>query len=392
MRNSNVRFTHLESGIRSLFFGTCLLLVLPPAALAQAQLHRQYPELANLFNAFDVTQAALLQQVVTINEAPANASVRMDLQHHLMMMADMSMDDMMASGMKHGGEMDMPHGPYGAQETTARTQLMKLLRATHSDDEAANAFASSEVLGTHAARVFRHGREFENQLFDIYLDAAIKDKQAAVDAAVQDYLQDARHALPVEPKAYSLFTRHDQASAFQTAFPSLSGLQWSAQWLQLASLEAIMVEYLDPQFSNTVGETVQRFWNKVGSESGMSMFPAPVELPMAPTIAPHLYLLHPQAAIILDNLNKLETVVADILAYPNLENRPAVIGAAVAEFTNPETNLDKTYDYLLAALRGGIYNQGGPAVGDLDHSERNRSRAEMEMKHAAPMRPGLAPQ
>jgi len=37
--------------------------------------------------------------------------------------------------------------------------------------------------------------------------------------------------------------------------------------------------------------------------------------------------------------------------------------------------------YLLSALRGGIFNQGGPAIGDLGRSERNRSREAMDMIH-----------
>jgi hypothetical protein len=36
---------------------------------------------------------------------------------------------------------------------------------------------------------------------------------------------------------------------------------------------------------------------------------------------------------------------------------------------------------LLFALRGGIYNQGGPAVGELMQSERNRAREAMDMQH-----------
>jgi hypothetical protein len=41
-----------------------------------------------------------------------------------------------------------------------------------------------------------------------------------------------------------------------------------------------------------------------------------------------------------------------------------------------------TMDYLLNALRGGIFNQGGPAIGELGQSERNRSRSAMEMQHS----------
>ena len=82
---------------------------------------------------------------------------------------------------------------------------------------------------------------------------------------------------------------------------------------------------------------MERFENKIGSAGGMSMYPAPTELPMAAAIAPDLYSQSPEATIILDNLNVLETLVADIMAYPNLDNRAELIDAAVARFTDNES-------------------------------------------------------
>jgi hypothetical protein len=92
--------------------------------------------------------------------------------------------------------------------------------------------------------------------------------------------------------------------------------------------------------------------------------------------------LSPDTAVILDNLNVFETVIADVLSHPNLTNKNAAANALVAQFTSRDATSDSTIDYLLFALRGGIYNQGGPAIGELSQSERNRSRAEMGMQHA----------
>lgn len=379
---------HRKNNFTAVVCGLALLCLAGPAALAQDAFSDRYRDTANLFRAFDLTQLGVLQQIVSIGEDPATAPARGQLQQHLRLMQRMSMDEMMAMGLSHDG-MAMQHDPYGSLETQARATLIGLLRQPHSSAEVSQAFAAADVLGTHAVRVLQHGRQFEDRLFAIYADASIERKDRAVDAAVQEYLVDSRHAVPALPKSYSLLGSHAQAGAFQTAFPRFSGLLWSAQWLQLATLEGLMVEYVDHQFSDTLPEIEQRFWNKVGSASGMSMFPPPNELPMAPTIAPHLYLLHPAAAVIVDNLNMLETVIADILAWPDLANREEAIDAAVATFTDKESNIDMEYDYLLAVLRGGIYNQGGPAIGDLDRSERNRSRMEMQMNHGVSMRPGF---
>jgi len=355
-----------------------LLTAMAQNVSAQTKLNDQYPELDSLFIAFDVTHGALLEKVVSINEDASTQVARDELEQHLSMMANMSMSEMMAMG--HNMEM-MMEGPFNELETANRSELISLLRNSNSADDAENAFSNSSALDRHTAEVFKLGREFEARLFEIYLDSSISDKQQSVDRAIQEYLSDNRHSVPPLPKSYTLLAEHPQATAFQTGFPKLSGLLWSNQWLQLAALEAIMVEHVDSQFTGTVPIAVERYWNKVGSASGMTMFPAPSDLPMAPTIAPHLYSYHPQASIILDNLNVLETIVADILAFPNLEDRQTALDAAVAEFTNKETNFSPDNDYLLAALRGGIYNQGGPAVGALDRSERNRSRSAMDMQH-----------
>ena len=110
---------------------------------------------------------------------------------------------------------------------------------------------------------------------------------------------------------------------------------------------------------------MERYWNKVGSDTGMTMFPAPTEMPSAPAISPQLYSQAPQAAIIIDNLNMLESALADVVAYPNLQDRETVIDQVVAQYTSDDMHLAETMEYLLNALRGGIFNQGGPAIGDL---------------------------
>jgi hypothetical protein len=243
-------------------------------------------------------------------------------------------------------------------------------------------------LDSQAAEVLSRGRQFENTVLAIYLDDSINNKLTALDTAIDNYLSDDSHSVASSPKDNGFILTHPQAAAFKTAFPRLSAFQWTQQWLQLASLEAIIREHVDSQFNNGVPIALERFWNKIGSAGGMSMFPAPTELPMTPAIAPNLYSQSPQAAIIIDNLNVLETMIADILSYPNLENRSGLITDAVNNFTNKSAIEIAPEEYLLFALRGGIYNQGGPAVGELMQSERNRSREMMDMKHAMIMSNG----
>ena len=157
--------------ITSSKFTTGLLLagLFSTTALAQSdKLRDQYPELADLYNAFDVTQVELLDSIAKINADPATRQARMDLRMELDMAASMSMSEMMAGGMGHG-EMGMaPIGPYGELEVQARAQMNQLVRGNHSAATAAAAFEESEALPTHAARVLAYGRQFENNLWGIF--------------------------------------------------------------------------------------------------------------------------------------------------------------------------------------------------------------------------------
>jgi hypothetical protein len=372
---------------------TAIFSISSQAAFAQAgdKVRAEYPDLADLLNSFDVTQAKTFEAINRINAQPAYTAERADLREHLEMLKRMTMSEMMASGMMNHGAMTMSalSSPYPDMEVEARINLLAVMRATHSDEEAAKAYADNTAINRHTSEVLRRGRNFENELFEIFIDDSINDKRAAVNTAITDYISDDRHSVATFPKESEFLVDHDQATGFKTAFPRLSGLLWTQQWFQLASLEAIILKKLDKQFDHGLDTATERFWNKIGTDAGMSMFPPPSELPMAPAIAPDLYTISPEAAIILDNLNILETVVADILSYPNEEDREAKMDAAVALFTNKDTDDSRSADYLLFALRGGIYDQGGPAVGQLTRSERNRSRDAMNMVHSSTMGTGL---
>jgi hypothetical protein len=379
----NTMFNMITKQTTKLSLGLALGAVISTSALAQSgSLRSEFPDLATLYNAFDVTQAGIYDAIADINGNPASQDGRMELKMHLDEIAEMS------SG-GHGGHggmsmaMDMD-GHFGELETDARISLGEMVRGTHSDSVAGEAFANSEALTTHAAMVLAHGRSFENTLWDIFADESttIYQKRMAVDAAIQDYLtSDERHAVSIFPKQAELYLAHPYADAFRMGYPKLSGLMYSNQWLQLASLEAIIIAQVDPQFSGRVPVTLERYWNKVGSDTGMTMFPAPSEMPSVPAISPQLYSQSPQAAIIIDNLNMLESALADIVAYPNLQDRETVIDQVVEQYTSDEMYVAETMDYLLNALRGGIFNQGGPAIGDLSRSERNRTRDAMGMNH-----------
>ena len=362
----------------SLVFSLALAPCMVTALFAQAvgeKLGKAQPELAALIDAAYISQARMFAEIMAIDRSAASRDARNQFEQSLRMRADMSMAEMMAM-MKTHASMQMP-GPYDESESRISREMMELLQTRHASAEVLDAYADSRLLEP-VVQVIRLGRRLESQIYEILADNSISDKRAALDDAVQTYLS-AGFSVPVRPKPASLLLDHPYAGAFAAGYPKLSSVLWSTKWLQLATIEALILQEQDPYYWGSLETVRERFQSKI-QDSTRS--PLPVELPMAPAIAPTLFTLNPEAAIVLDNLNMFETVVADVLTYPNLRNKAGVLSSLVDEFTNHAENFDPTIDYLVSALRGGIYNQGGPAIGELSHSERNRSRLEMGMQHS----------
>jgi len=377
----------LGSRIATLAYAALMALALAPlmvvsvsAQTAGEKFSAVQPEFAGLFNAVYLAQARMLAEIAAIDNSAATRDARNQFERSLRMRANLSMAEMMATMGAHPN-MQMP-GPFDELESALSDEMMELLQARHSRTEILDAYEDSS-LPNRAVEVISLGRQFESRIFELLVDNSISDKEAALADAVSTYLSSGL-SVPIQPKLSSLLLAHPYAGAFAAAYPKVSGLLWTTQWLQLATIEAMILQEQDSYYWGSIDTVRERFQNKLVDSTG-TRSPVPVELPMAPAIAPTLFTLNPQAAIVLDNLSMFETVLSDILSYPNLGNKEAVVNSLVDEFTDHAEDFDPTIDYLVSALRGGIYNQGGPAVGELSQSERNRSRMEMGMQHAMTM-------
>jgi hypothetical protein len=357
-----------------------VVLVLTTEAHAQAsgeRLRREYQDLSTLLDAAWLADARVFETLTDIGSMPGLSDARRQFAASLRMRARMSMAEMMAM-MRMQSDMQML-GPFEAQESAARAELLDLFQSPVSRREVRNAYGDSS-LPSGAVDVLRRGGEFESRVFEILATDSIGDKSAALAAAADAYLAEGS-TVPGSPKPAALLLDHPYHGAFVEGFPRLSSIVWSAQWLRLAALEAIVFEEQGSGYWGSVAEVEARFRSKL-SQTQRGGSPVPVELPMAPAIAPTLYSLSPRTAIILDNLSMFRAIVADLLAWPNPDDTATRIKALVTEFTDHAGSQDTTIDYLVSALRGGIYNQGGPAIGELQESERNRSRMEMGMQHS----------
>jgi hypothetical protein len=276
-------------------------------------------------------------------------------------------------------------GPLRLYETRATPGLVAMIRDRHDSERTAQALARTGLFTAAALAVLHRGREFETQIYELLLDSTVSDPTAAIRQAVDNYLSDDASSVAGQAKDAKLMTEHEYANAFRVGFPQLAGVLWSTRWLQLAVLEPLVASQDSVTRDTGINTTMDRLQDKLIQFLGVMGLPS--EMPTEPVVSPLMYNRYPEAARISDNLSMLEDVLADILTHPVVDDRDAALDAAVARFTDKSSALVEDRDYLLYSLRGGIYNQGGPALGGMDQSERNRGREAMD--HSST---GLMPQ
>ena len=148
-----------------------------------------------------------------------------------------------------------------------------------------------------------------------------------------------------------------------------------------------MISRNQSELESGIENVIALYEEKIAPVHG-GLMALPTDIPTMPVIAPYLYGFHPGAAYVLDNIAALKVVIGDILVHPDVPDRGRAINEMVAKYTSKTEYLEGETDYLFFVLRGGIFNQGGPALGGMAESERNRSRAATGEQHISnyPMR------
>ena len=271
-------------------------------------------------------------------------------------------------------------GPHRVFESRAVPGIIVTINREQTAEQAAAALAESGTLPPVAIETLKRGREFVEELLEIYLDDGYDDKKVAVDAAVQRYLSDDEHSVASLPKSDELLSDHPYAYSYRVGFPQLSGLTWASQWLKIATLE-IVATAPDQEAKIREVSNVLLYYKEKTTRLHGSLVSLPSDIPTIPVIAPNFYTFHPEASAIVDNIEALKVVIGDALAYPDLMARSEIIESMVADYTNKTDYLFDHRDYLISVLRGGIYNAGGPARGGMQRPDRNYSRERQENPH-----------
>ena len=376
----------MRKTLHSLVIGLAVVsLATPLVAFAQTGnelIDTRFPDLSRYLNTSEVLQAAVFDEIVASNNSADSMIGKGLLREALLELSEAS-----ASHYHSSSDHLAMLGPFRVFESRATPGLQAMIRREYSAQEAEELLEANGSIPANAVMVLQRGRDFATKMVEIYLDDSLIDKHTAVDMALTDYLSDDAHSVPAQPKSSELLSEHDYAYSFRVGFPQLSGLTWASQWLQLATLEVAMISKNQNELESGIENAIALYEEKIAPAHG-GLMALPTDIPTMPVIAPYLYGFHPGAAYVLDNIAALKVVIGDILVHPDVPDRGRAINEMVAKYTNKVEYLEGETDYLFFVLRGGIFNQGGPASGGMAQSERNRSRAATGEQHISnyPMR------
>jgi len=342
----------------------------------------RFPDLSRYLNSSQVLQAAVFDEIVASNNS-ADSMIGKGLLREALIELSQATVSHYHSSSDHLAML----GPFRVFESRATPGLQAMIRREYSAEESEEVLEANDSIPPLAVAVLKRGRDFATKMVEIYLNDNLIDKHTAVDAALNDYLSDDAHSVPAQPKVSELLSEHDYAYSFRVGFPQLSGLTWASQWLQLATLEVAMISKNQNELESGIENAIALYEEKIAPAHG-GLMSLPTDIPTMPVIAPNLYGFHPGAAYVLDNIAALKVVIGDILVNPDVPDRSLAINEMVRKYTDKTANLEGETDYLFFVLRGGIFNQGGPALGGMAESERNRSRAATGQPHISnyPMR------
>lgn len=269
-------------------------------------------------------------------------------------------------------------------------RVADLASSASPDPEAEKGYAA---IGARAAEVIRRGHAFQREVVAVYASVEQDDVPAALDAVVDRYLSSPEASVPATPKDMNILYDHPFTSFIDDpifpkrdpAYSSLTGVFWAGHWFELATLEPFEMSSEPAQRRADLKKVADRYQKKLVKGKLPDSFPE--EVPLAPSIAPGLVMIHERSAAILDNLNMMKDVMAETLANPNAE-LPARIEDVVRQFTDRKERVVAVDDWIAVALRHSIFAQGGPALGVMTQSDRNGSGHLQHSKRGGAIPPG----
>jgi hypothetical protein len=251
-----------------------------------------------------------------------------------------------------------------------------------------------EALGARGAEIIRRTQAFYREALAIFAVVDAPERERVLRQAVDRYLSKPTVSLPDVPKdmgvlydhPYTSFVLDDFNPRRELKYPTLNGFVWASHWFQLAAQEPLDVSVDKTERVNGLKIVGDRFDRKLSNGTPPDAYPT--ELPLAPSIAPHLVSASERAAAIVDNLNIMQDVLADVLVHPKVTNLRAATDEVLTQFTDRTYRIVEVDDWITMALRHSIFEQGGPALGTMTRSERNNSGHLQHLRGGRAIPPG----
>ncbi len=211
-----------------------------------------------------------------------------------------------------------------------------------------------------AKMMFEWAHVLHRQIYDVYADPAVVDKDAAVDELVRYYRSRPDLAFSTVPKSMVLMEGQPYSLAFRRKYPKFNGLIWAYHWLQVGLYEPLVTGRTEEERQKGVAAALARFWSMLEDPPARM----PSVMPMTPAVAPEFTRRHADAAAIFDNLHAMHDVISDVLASPEVphERKRDAILAAAAAYRDDTTEATTREEWLEMARAMGVENMGGPAV------------------------------
>ncbi len=218
-------------------------------------------------------------------------------------------------------------------------------------------------LAPEAMMMFEWAHLLHRQIYDVYADEKITDKDAAIDELVRYYRSRPDIAFSTSPKSMALMESQAYSRAFREKYPKFNGLIWAYHWLQVALYEPLIWGRTSDERQAGVTAAVARFWSMLEDPPRRM----PTMMPMTVAVAPEFTKRHPDAAAVFDNLHAMHDVVSDILVSPVVPRREkrAAILAALARYRDDTTEVMTVEEWREMSMETGLDNMGGAAVGIL---------------------------
>jgi hypothetical protein len=182
------------------------------------------------------------------------------------------------------------------------------------------------------------------QVYDILSDDRVKDKDRAIQEALNYYLSEPSRVFPTKIKSMKLMEEQSFSGYWRQKYPKFNGAIWGYHWLQLVANEVLLEA--DPKARRQqLGLAINEFKQMFIDPSRL-----PKHMPMAHEVAPTFAKRFPEVAATLDNLHAFHDIYMDILTNPSVREKRKEAYRQLSLMLDPKKHLETMASHPLPPI------------------------------------------